>query len=67
MKTPTRQEQAMDYGFWTEYVDPEGIYTEEKFSSMTVEEKLEIIESVFGEKIEEVLDRATELRSALQK
>ena len=67
MSTPTRLQQATNYEFWTEYVDPEGVYTEEKFSSMTVEEKLEIIKSVFGGKLEEVLDRATELRSALQK
>ena len=67
MKTPTRQEQATDYEFWSTYVDPSGVYTEEKFSSMTVEEKLKIIESVFGKKLEEVWDRATELRSALRK
>ena len=67
MSTPTPYQQATDYEFWSTYVDPSGVYTEEKFSSMTVEEKLKIIESIFGEKLEEVLDRATELRSALRK
>ena len=48
MKTPTRQEQATNYELWTEYVDASGIYTKKKFYSMTVEEKVRIIESIFG-------------------
>ena len=67
MSTPTPYQQATDYEFWSTYVDPKGIYTEEQFRSMTVEEKLEIIKSVFGEKLEEILDRAIELRSVLRK
>ena len=38
---------ADDFEQWMEYVDPEGIMTEDEFDSMTVEERLEIIRECF--------------------
>ena len=54
MKTPTIQEMASNFQVWVEYVDPAAVVEEEKFEEMSVEEKVRIIESVFGpEKPEE--------------
>jgi len=34
---------ATDFEQWMEYMDPDGIMTEDEFDSLTVEEKLELI------------------------
>ena len=43
-----REQQITDYSAWAEYVDPQGIVSEDKFCRMTPSEKMEIIEAVFG-------------------
>ena len=43
-----REQQITDYDAWTEYVDPQGVITEDQFCRMTPSEKMEIIEAVFG-------------------
>ena len=43
-----REQQITDYDAWTEYVDPQGIVSEEQFHKMTPSEKLALIETVFG-------------------
>lgn len=43
-----REQQITDYDAWTEYVDPQGIVSEEQFHMMTPSEKLALIETVFG-------------------
>ena len=43
-----REQQITDYSAWAEYVDPQGIVSEDKFGRMTPSEKMEIIEAVFG-------------------
>jgi len=49
MKSPTHVEIANNYALWMEYVDPSGIDSEEAFSSMSAEEKINIIKTCFGE------------------
>ena len=57
MKTPTLHEMVTRYDIWAEYVDPAAVVEEEEFGRMSVEEKVRIIESVFGpEKPEEVTE-----------
>ena len=54
MRTPTIKEMASNFQVWAEYVDPAAVVEEKKFEEMSVEEKVQIIESVFGpEKPEE--------------
>lgn len=48
MKPTTRQEMVTRYEVWGEYVDPAAVVEEEEFEKMSVEEKVRIIESVFG-------------------
>jgi len=48
MKTPTLHEMVTRYEIWAEYVDPAAIIKEKQFKKMSVEEKVRIIESVFG-------------------
>ena len=43
-----REQQITDYDAWTEYVDPQGVITDEQFHKMGVIEKLTIIQIVFG-------------------
>jgi hypothetical protein len=43
-----REQQIKDYSAWAEYVDPQGIVSEDEFCRMTPSEKMEIIEAVFG-------------------
>ena len=42
------QRQITDYSAWAEYVDPQGVVSEEQFHKMTFIEKLIIIQKVFG-------------------
>ena len=45
---------ARDFSLWGEYADPHGIMSEEDFDSMTVEEKIELLQKLFGnEEVEE--------------
>jgi hypothetical protein len=54
MMKPTLHEMVTRYDIWAEYVDPAAVVEEEKFEKMSVEEKVRIIESIFGpEKPEE--------------
>ena len=43
-----REQQIKDYSTWAEYVDPQGIVSEDQFCKMNPIEKMEIIEAVFG-------------------
>ena len=43
-----REQQIKDYSAWAEYVDPQGVITEDQFCRMTPSEKMEIIKAVFG-------------------
>jgi len=43
-KNNTRTEQVKSYDAWVEYVDPQGVITEEEFERMSSKEKIEIIE-----------------------
>jgi hypothetical protein len=43
-----RDQQITDYSAWAEYVDPQGVITEDEFHKMNPIEKMEIIEAVFG-------------------
>lgn len=48
MKTKlTNEEICSSYILWGEYVDPDGIDSEEEFERMTMEQRLAIIESIF--------------------
>jgi len=38
---------ATDFEQWMEYMDPDGIMTEDEFDSLAVEEKLELIREAF--------------------
>ena len=58
MSTPTIKEMASNFQVWAEYVDPAAVVEEEEFEKMSVEEKVRIIESVFGP--EEPEEDATE-------
>ncbi len=44
-------EQVKSYDAWVEYVDPQGVITEEEFERMSSKEKIEIIEKVFGQEV----------------
>ncbi len=48
-RNPTRQEIADDWELWCEYVDPQGIGTEEEFQAMTNAEKLGVQSDCFGD------------------
>ena len=50
-KNNTRTEQVKSYDAWVEYVDPQGVITEEEFERMSSKEKIEIIEQVFGKEV----------------
>jgi len=50
-KNNTRTEQVKSYDAWVEYVDPQGVITEEEFERMSSKEKIEIIEKVFGKEV----------------
>lgn len=51
-KNNTRTEQVIkSYDAWVEYVDPQGVITEEEFERMSSKEKIEIIEKVFGKEV----------------
>ena len=43
-----RQRQTTDYSAWAEYVDPQGIVSEDQFRKMSIKEKTALIETVFG-------------------
>ena len=42
------QSQITDYSAWAEYVDPQGIVSEDQFHKMSIKEKTALIETVFG-------------------
>jgi hypothetical protein len=44
----TRIEMASDYELWVEYVDPDGVVSQEEFDAMSVAERIAMIEEVFG-------------------
>jgi hypothetical protein len=48
MKSPTYAEIAQNYTPWEKYADPYGIDSQEKFNQLTVEEKIGILEDLFG-------------------
>jgi len=50
-KNSKTSEQVKNYDAWVEYVDPEGVITEEEFERMSSKEKVEIIEKVFGNEV----------------
>ena len=50
-KNNTRTEKVKSYDAWVEYVDPQGVITEEEFERMSSKEKIEIIEQVFGKEV----------------
>ena len=39
----TNIELAEDFGLWAEYVDPDGVMSQDEFEQMTMEERLEFI------------------------
>ena len=48
MSKITIEQIATDYKLWMEYVDPDGVDSEQKFNSMSFGEKLDIIKICFG-------------------
>ena len=50
-KNSKTSEQVNSYEAWVEYVDPQGVITEEEFKQMSSKEKIEIIEKVFGKEV----------------
>ena len=50
-KNSKTSEQVNSYEAWVEYVDPQGVITEEEFKRMSSKEKIEIIEKVFGKEV----------------
>lgn len=48
MKKHTYAEITASYSLWGQYVDTAGLDTEEKFNSMSPEEKLAVLENCFG-------------------
>jgi len=43
LKSPTCLEVAKSYKIWGEYVDSLGVYSEEAFESMTLQERLDVM------------------------
>lgn len=43
----TYEEIASDFKLWGEYVDPDGVDSEEEFNRMTLEQRVEIIDTLF--------------------
>lgn len=43
----TYEEIASDFKLWGEYVDPDGVDSEEEFNRMTLEQRVEIIDTCF--------------------
>ena len=52
MNTITYNEIARDYRLWEEYVDPDGLLSEDDFNALTVEEKVQMQVSCFGQEAE---------------
>ena len=50
-KNSKTSEQVKSYEAWVEYVDPQGVITEEEFERMSSKEKEKIIEKVFGKEV----------------
>ena len=42
----TNEEIANDWYLWTEYVDPDGVITQEEFEKMTIRERLDFIDKL---------------------
>lgn len=49
MENYTYKEIANNYELWCEYVDPDGVITNEEFYEMTIEEKVKIQQDCFGD------------------
>lgn len=47
MSKITIEQIATDYNLWMEYVDPDGVDSEEKFNEMSIGEKMDIIKNCF--------------------
>lgn len=48
MTKPTRQQIASDYRLWCEYVDADGVYTEQEFYCLPMESRLAFMDECFG-------------------
>ena len=49
MNAHTNTEIATSYALWIEYFDTDAAMSEEEFNAMSIEEKLEMLNSAFGE------------------
>lgn len=47
-KTYSYNEIAANFDLWEEYVDPDGLMTEDAFDALSLEERLQIMEECFG-------------------
>ena len=45
--SPTHEEICSSYMLWGEYVDPDGVDSEEEFNRMTMEQRMEIMNTCF--------------------
>lgn len=47
--SPSYEQIAQNFSLWEEYIDPQGYMSEEEFRKLSVNKKVKIIHSIFGE------------------
>jgi hypothetical protein len=61
MNKPTYSEIASSFALWQQYVDPQGLDTEEAFNSQSVKSKISCLKVRFGPDIAKIVRRADQI------